>query len=368
MKISGCRLCWARIPLIKPYILSFATITHIDSIIVQVVVDEISVGVGEAVALPGYSHETKESIVHDLQAVLEDLIGLCRNEIEPYLIERLPYSPFAVSAVLTAKEFAFREIAIPRDLNIPLIATISSEKNLDNFSRKAVKFYEHGFRTIKLKVGRNVEMDKKCALCLLDILPEDCSIRIDANQGFNLRQASVFLDALTTHKNYRRIECFEQPFSINAWDEFRSLTKSYSNTVPLMLDESIVDESDIQKAVEYGADMIKLKLFKHRGIKGLLALVREANNMGLKIVFGNGVSSEIGNLAEAVAFNHGSCFVGAFEGNGFCKLAKHIVTEPILMETGGKLQWEINNDQHLMMKIDKNTIKVIMEVGNLHDY
>lgn len=359
LKIIQAGLYHCRIPLMTPYVLSFVTVNHVDSLVVRIIVENGNEGVAEAVPLLGYSHETVSSIVRDLKDNLSDLIGLSSVDVEPFLIQHLPNSPFAVSSVLTAKEFAFGEFDFPAFLNIPMIAPVSSGADVDSVAGHAIRLYQHGYRTIKLKVGRDVEQDRSCIIRLLDIMPPDTLIRIDANQGYSLKEACRFLDALQ-HKNNAMIECLEQPFSINAWNIFRQFVVVTAGIVPLMLDESIVKESDVAKAAEYGADMIKLKLFKHRGLNGLLSLVNKAKRIGIGVILGNGVATEIGNLAEAIAFQHDNLFTGAFEGNGFKKLANHILTNSP-KEHQGNLIWEYNSTQGNPMKIRNDFVQLIYE-------
>ena len=365
MNIYSCQLLLAKIKLKKPYKLSFSTVDKIDSVIVKIILENNSVGIAEAVALPYYSHETTKSIIADLQKVLPGLINLNTDDIEAYIDDRISTSPFAVSAILTAKEFAGNEFSLNRRLNIPMVAALSATENPEIVLLNAIKFHKHGYRTIKLKVGRDIEHDCACILALLNEMPENIRIRIDANQGFNFKQACRFLNTLKHQRNYL-IECLEQPFAINAWKEFQEFAKCTKRVVPLMLDESIVVEDDVEKAAEAGADLIKLKLFKHRGITGLLSLVKKAKKLGLKIIFGNGVASEIGNLAEAVVFKNDNHFLGAFEGNGFEKLSEHILFNPP-KEVQGNLIWERNSKQRESMEINKDRVRVILEAGKKYE-
>lgn len=348
-----------KLPLKKPYILSFATINQVTSVIVRIMLENGSVGIGEAVALPGYSHETTDSIIADLRNVLSDINKINVDEIETYLIERIPNSPFAISAILTAKEIAGNELFFEKKINIPLVAPISSTGNLHKFLLNAHNLYKHGYRTIKLKVGKNIEQDCSCVSALLNEMPEDVKIRIDANQGYNFKQACCLSDILQHNRNHL-VECLEQPFEANAWQEFHKFTKNFKHEVPLMLDESIVVEDDVEKAVEVGADQVKLKLYKHRGITGLILLAKRAKELGLKVVIGNGVASEIGNLAEAVAFQYDHLFMGAFEGNGFTKLTKHILCNPP-KEEYGNMKWKISSKQRGMIKINQKLVQIILE-------
>ena len=67
-------------------------------------------------------------------------------------------------------------------------------------------------------------------------------------------------------------------------------------------------------------------------------------------------------MTEAVAFRKGDCFVGAFEGNGFCKLSEHVLTSPPF-EVAGNMRWEMADDIEETMKLDENVMNKILEFG-----
>jgi len=361
MNITACQVLLAEIALKQPYILSFGTVNKIDPVIVKLTMESGGIGLAEAVALPGYSHETTESIIADLRRVLPNLLNMITESLESYLTDHIPHSTFTISAILTAAEIAGQEYSFGGRFNIPLVAPVSAGKNSQAVLINALKLHKHGYRTIKLKVGRDIDHDCACLSILLNEMPKDVRIRIDANQGYSFKQACRILEAMQ-HRNSFLIECFEQPFGISAWQEFQDLAKCSKQVVPLMLDESIVDDDDVEKAAEIGADIIKLKLCKHRGLTELISLVKKARKLGLKVIMGNGVATEIGNIAEAVAFQQENLFAGAFEGNGFAKLSKHILLNPP-EEIHGNFIWERDVNLSEILEISPDCVRVILEAG-----
>ncbi len=106
-----------------------------------------------------------------------------------------------------------------------------------------------------------------------------------------------------------------------------------------MLDESICDLDDLSRAADIGVQFVKLKLYKHAGISHTLQLAQEANRLGLRVVFGNGVSTDVGNMAEALLWScRPELFHGAFEGNGFAKLQRTVLDNPPIV-ADGCFQW-----------------------------
>src|SRR5262249_32190821 len=94
--------------------------------------------------------------------------------------------------------------------------------------------------------------------------------------------------------------------------------------VPLMLDESIVDAGDVFRAAGC-ADYIKLKLAKNGSPARLLELIRQAREIGLKVILGNGVQGMIGCWLEGqVQVLAGLDHPG--EMNGFRKLRDNFLS------------------------------------------
>ena len=363
MKVSGFRLLLAKVSLSQPYYLSFTTVKWVDSVLVSLSFEDGRTGLGEAVPLPGYSHETLESIIADLHSILPNMLGLEAAELPSYLKIHLPHSPFAVSALLVAKEFALGEVKLPNQVDIPMVAPVSATNDPKVVLEESTVCWDEGYRTIKLKVGRDIESDLRSASTLLDELPEEVKIRIDANHLYSVDHAKKLARIIAEHPNNSRVECFEQPLGINAWDHFRLLANEFK-TVPFMLDESIIYDTDIEKAAEVGARLIKLKLFKHRSVREVIRLAKLAGSIGLNVIFGNGVASDVGNLAEAAAVMHENLFFGAFEGNGFTKLSHPILGTPPVQEQGNMRWSPPNNGVYWTLNTTGVTFKRLICMGD----
>ncbi len=332
-RIKSVELLVADVPLKRPYVLSFGTIHAVSSIVVCIHTAD-GVGFGEAVPLPGYSEETKESIIKGLGGILAKLPGLLLEDIHSLAKRTLAGSPFAASALLAAKEMAAGELQPPNQLHVPLLATVSASREPEALVKRIRALCGRGFRTIKLKVGRDFQADIATLRLLLTEMPAGVRLRIDANQGYSMSEAQAVTDLIGQYPNHA-VELVEQPFGTDdkSWAMLKSLSK-VSGNVPLMLDESIVCESDIEKAADCGAEYVKLKLFKQGGVSDLLRLAEMARRFGLKVVIGNGVSTEIGNVMEGIAYCSGELFCGASEGNGFEKLVSHVMDPEPVVDNG----------------------------------
>ena len=112
------------------------------------------------------------------------------------------------------------------------------------------------------------------------------------------------------------------------------------STVPLMLDESIYDITDIDKAADLGvASYIKFKLMKAGGLARLANVLAHIRDRGMEPVLGNGVACDVGCWMEA-------CMVpghitNAGEMNGFLKTTDSLLRKPLEVE-GNAIKLESN--------------------------
>ncbi len=326
MKIARVRTGLTAVRLRAPYALSFVTLESFPVRLVECTTDAGIVGLGEAVALPGYGKETDEDVARALRHLASTIVGLEAEEAFDRVSRDETAGPFARSAVISAIEDAIEPAAMNGPVEWPQVGILSAGDPAACVKKAASL---EGFTTIKVKVGHDLETDTASARALLRDGPP-VRYRFDANQAYTEDEAARFLDVLGDHP---AVELVEQPLGIDEWAAFERLAVRAG--VPLMLDESILDETDIDRASSVGADLIKLKLCKARGRRELLALALRAANLGLGVVLGNGVSGEIGNIHEATAWASApSLFDGAGEANGFAKLAAPMLDNPPVMRRG----------------------------------
>ena len=299
--------------LIQPYRLPFGTIGVFDSFYVSVKSDH-RWGIGEVTPLPGYSDETPESVTAAAISALTDLEqGQPLSEVVSHADA---HSPFLASGIVCAVE-TWRDANFENFDSPPQavrLAALCDAENPDAFTDLSSALYEEGYRALKMKVGaRSVAEDAAAVKAVAAALPADCELRLDANQMLSFVDARRLCDELDGVP----VTLLEQPFSVDSWDDHKSLASEIS--IPIMLDESICTLDDLDKAVAVGASYVKLKLCKHPGMAATLTLLRSATERGLGVVFGNGVQSEIGNYLEALVYNRAKLVLAA-ELNGFQKI------------------------------------------------
>lgn len=335
MRLKNVQVHALEIPLKEPYELSFGTIREIQSCVFEVALENGRHAIAEAVALPGYGSETATEVLESMMDVAPDLSGLSAAEARSLTESRLGKDAFGRSAILTAIDLATAAFVPPKHVRIPLAAAITSG-NPDKMVTESRLLIQKGYSTIKVKIGADVAADIAGARRLLSELAGSALFRFDANKGYYYAQAERFLLSLD-RPGRESVDLVEQPLPVDQWEETARLAGL--SPVPIMLDESIYDADDICHAAQINVHLVKLKLFKHAGVTDVINLARVANSLGLGVILGNGVSTDIGNLIEAWVYTApGISFHGASEGNGFTKLSRQFLANPP-REEGGHLIW-----------------------------
>ncbi|MBF0612860.1 MAG: hypothetical protein HQL55_17200 [Magnetococcales bacterium] len=319
---------WGRCqaPLRRPYRLSFTELHTLDVVWVRLRDSDGRVGLGEAVALPGYGWETADEIAQTVAHLLEEASHLTANELRSRCLSLAKTHPFAVSAILTALELPDYLPALSVGFQVPLALPLAGDASENSLREQLLQGLTDGWRSFKIKIGRSFSQERANLEMLLTLPTEQIfTLSCDANQGYDRFQAQVLADSLARSNHYQRLLWFEQPLNQEDWDGVAELCRVTS--VPILLDESIHDADDIIRAARIGVQGIKFKLCKCPGMAALLALIRLGRECGLRMVFGNGVASDIGALGEmAIISQAGHLLEAPFECNGVAKLERPLLS------------------------------------------
>lgn len=324
--IDAISLRLLRIPLRTPYKLAFGPVTHFDTLLVFASAND-RVGVGEATILTGYTDETIEQSWTRARATARKLPGLSTAAAKAIVTSQLADAPFTATALTTAIEMAegHRVLRVAEPVRVPLLTGINASGH-DAIEAEIEDALGAGYGTLKIKVGFDVEKDLKRMGFIQQCNAGRARLRVDANQGYD-RDAGCRFAATVDPSD---IELLEQPCPAGDWDGLEAVSKVTG--VPLMLDESIYGEADIERAARIGASFVKLKLMKFISLDRLvrgLSLIRE---LGMEPVLGNGVASDIGCWMEACAAR--GHIRNAGEMNGFLRQSTPLARPRLPVEDG----------------------------------
>lgn len=320
-----------RAPLRVPYKLSFGPVEAFDTILVEILGEDGRAGFGEATFLPGYSEERMEEAWVRAVALAEHLAGSTIAEIIARAAVLLKEGPFTATAFTTACEMlaGHPTLTPPRTVAVPLLAIVNSDQP-GGYEAEIEAHLAAGYRTLKVKVGFDMEPDLARVERIRQFVAGRAAIRVDGNQGYARDDALRFAATLEPEG----IELLEQPADAADWETAADLAKVAR--VPMMLDESIFGIADVERAAELGAArFIKFKLMKAGSVDRLEAALERIRQLGMIPVLGNGVAGEVGCWMEACVAARMTDNAG--EMNGFLKPAANLFTRPLKVGNGAMI-------------------------------
>ncbi len=349
-KISMYQL---NLPLIKPYKLSYNTFYSFEPLLIHIIDNEGNEGWGEQHISPGSSNETRDGGWTFARILSKLILNKTFNEAKEIILSHSHVSVVASSALHTAIEMLTNHsiLSSKDSVKMKLLTAFNAEEEIE-IRDELDKVIEQGFTTIKIKVGKNVSLDLKKIDAIQNNLNGRAKLRIDANRAYTEDEGCKFVKSLKP--NF--IELFEQPCHADDWEANATVAKL--SNVPIMLDEPICSMEDIEKASQIdGVGLCKLKLKRFVSISKLVESINYAHSLGLEIVIGDGLGSEINCWMEAKIAS--GLIENAGEYNGFLKIKPEarILSESIKFNNGFFIipdNWHLEIDRDKLQKYSIN--------------
>jgi L-alanine-DL-glutamate epimerase-like enolase superfamily enzyme len=243
MKLQELTLRTIRLPLIRPYVLSYRTFTEFEPIIVEARDADGRIGWGEGHISPGSSSETRKGGWAFCQEHAAAVVGKDTTAAKAMIVSNMGPSKVAATALLTAIEMLEDHplLLVDREVRLPLITPFSSSAPKE-ITEEVERRLEDGFRTFKIKVGKDADDDGRRVKAIQQAIGGRATMRLDANRAYSEAEACRFVAALDPSG----IELFEQPCDSEDW-EANAKVASVS-PVPIMLDEPICAATDVLRA------------------------------------------------------------------------------------------------------------------------
>lgn len=329
MKIDHVALWRLKVPLYEPYNLSLVALSELDSIVAEVRDTDGRSGIGDCTVIPGYTPETGDGawrFCSEHAARLPGMeIGAAKRSFDAFRAS----DPHAVSVLQVALEMLEANPLLDAplvDTRVPVLAPVNA-KDHRAIPEEIEGLLGQGYRTLKVKVGWDVEKDLARLALIQRVNAGRAALRLDANQGYTAAEGIRFAEALDPAS----IELFEQPCDAADWEANGAVAAV--SPVPVMMDESIYGFADIDRAAAMkGCGCVKLKISKMTGVDLLAEGLRRIRGKGLKPVLGNGAATDIGCWVEAsVAWR---AIDNAGEMCGFLKNREQLLETPLAFEHG----------------------------------
>lgn len=330
MTIREITLYRADLPLVTPYKLSYRTFESFEPLIVEVRDEDGREGWGEQHISPGSSAETREGGWAFAKEVGAQLICLSPSDAKQRIAARAAESKVAATALTTAIEMLEGASLLASDVErrFRLLTAFSATDRAD-IEREVEERLAQGFRTFKIKVGKDVTTDMETLGWIQSAAAGRATLRIDANRAYSREDGCRFASGIDPEG----IELFEQPCAAEDWEANAAVAAV--STVPLMLDEPICDLPDIDRAATIpGVGLCKVKLKRFGSLASLKTAIERVQARGLGAVLGDGLGAEINCWMEARIAD--GLIDNAGEFNGFVKIRPEarLLAEPLPFDAG----------------------------------
>jgi L-Ala-D/L-Glu epimerase len=328
MKLQEIVLRTVRLPLIRPYVLSYRTFTEFEPIIVEVRDGDGRVGWGEGHISPGSSSETRDGGWAFCREHAAVVTGKDAQEAKAIIARNISASKVAATALLTAIEMLEGHplLAADRESRLPLLTPFNSS-SLADIEQEVEQRLSDGFRTFKIKVGKSPQDDARRVKIIQRAIAGRATMRLDANRAYSEADGCRFAATLDP----AGIELFEQPCRAEDWDANARVASV--SPVPVMLDEPICELADVKRAsVIPNVGFCKLKLKRFGGLDLLREALDAVHQWGMESVLGDGLSSELCCWMEACVARVTIRNAGEF--NGFLKPRVRLFAEPLEFTAG----------------------------------
>lgn len=306
MKITDIACYAVRLPLIKPFIISYGAYSHVESILVRLTTDTGLVGWGEATPDPFVTGEswagTHAMLRYDLLPLLRDQNPLAREAIHARLDGLVTGAPSAKAAIdLALWDIAGKQahLSIAALLGGPVRDALVWHATLSigtpaTMAAEAKAAVAAGHSEIKMKVGAaRLADDVERIIAVREAIGPEIALMVDANQGW--RDPATAIRAIHAIAPAAPV-WIEQPIRA---DDFAGLAEVRRATgIAQMADEGVYSARDGLRIVELrAADLINVKLMKTGGITEAVRLIAVCEAAGLRCMVGSMVESAIATAA-----------------------------------------------------------------------
>jgi L-alanine-DL-glutamate epimerase-like enolase superfamily enzyme len=233
-----------------------------------------------------------------------DLTGIHRrmDQVEMMKNERLAHW----NPVRAAIDIALHDVQ-GRALGVPLYDLLGG-KQRDSFdvcknigvsdpatsAERARRLADEGYRTLKMRVGTDVDLDVARVRAVREAVGEGPGIRVDANQAWDPTTAVAAIRRMAEWG----LEGVEQPCKF--WDLRAAAEVVGRVDVPVIADEGFWTVDDAQQLLSArGADVLHLYLGKCGGIQPSMKIVAVAEAFGAAVTYGERIPLGIAEAAHA---------------------------------------------------------------------
>ena len=288
------RLGRISVPLRTPFKTALRTVNSVEDVVLALETDTGAVGYGEAPPTGVITGDTTGAILGAFRDhIAGTLIGRDVDDLEQLLMDLngcvLHNTSAKAAADMALYDLYGQLYGLPvykllggsrRQIETDVTISVNEPEEMARDARDAVA---RGYRVLKCKVGKEPEKDLARLAAIRAAVGAAPLLRIDANQGWNARQAVRILDQMQSKG--LDIELCEQP--VPAWDLDGLQYVTEHAPVPVMADESVFSDRDaLQILQRHAADYLNIKLMKCGGLYNALHIASAAETYGVPCMIG----------------------------------------------------------------------------------
>jgi L-Ala-D/L-Glu epimerase len=303
MNIEKIQIYKYSIPM-HPFTIATGTMDFAQNILIKVFTSDNIIGIGECSAFPMIVGETQNTCYEMAKDFAKLWKGKDALNIEERLNE-LHLFTAGNSTIKSAFDMALYDIA-SQHANKPLYEFLGGTKiemlsditvgigSPETMAQQAKAFVENGATILKIKLGKDVATDVARINAIKESIGNSIRIRIDANQGWSVQDAT---NALTQLGQYN-IEFCEQPMRTYNDEYLPELIKI--SPIKIMADESVYNHHDALRLIKNKAcDYINIKFAKSGGIHEALKIIMVATENNIPCMMGGMLESRMALSAFA---------------------------------------------------------------------
>jgi L-alanine-DL-glutamate epimerase-like enolase superfamily enzyme len=364
VKIKTIEPIAVSLPMKKPVQMAGETVTRADNVLVRIESEDGVVGWGEAASAPTMTGETVASMMAAIELLTPGLLKRSADDFAgaaAAMTARL----YGNSCAKAAIEIALHDL-VGRATNRPVYSLFGARQrsrmpvlavigSLDVAAdlREARERFDAGYRAFKIKVGlgsAGADAERTRAVCrVLKDMCEPCLVSADANQGFGVDDALLYVRALGDCG----LDFFEQPVEAHDLDAMARVAAV--SAVPIGADEGLHSRDDILRHHErHAARGGSLKAIKLGGLRALSDASRLCDRLGMKV----NISCKTGesSIASAAAA-HVAAAVPALDWGLTVTnpgLAEDVAVEPLKVTRG---HVEVPERAGLGIEVDERRVR-----------
>ena len=277
----------------QPYEIASTRLDAVDLFFVRLSTDSGLEGVGSAAPAEDVTGESAEACRTALSVKQLSWLGERDPRDLDELARELEHWHRATPAACAAVDMALHDL-VARSEGVPLVDLLGrchdvlptsvtiGISSVEETLAEAEGFLGRGFRCLKVKTGRAYVEDLKRLTRLRENVGPEVSIRVDANQGYTVEEASsIGRLAVDLH-----LELIEQPFPAALDSQLRTLPSSVRRIIAA--DESLHGEEDARELAEEpsACGIFNVKLMKCGGVRPALAIAEIARSANIELMWG----------------------------------------------------------------------------------